>query len=170
MADDNSTGDKAVWGLLGLAVGAGTMYVLAKENIYRPNPVEDVEVLGTTGDVNALHYGGGVVSKQGDSDPQWMWWDEPPDSDHPEGHTYTAYWADVPDDVFEEYDWADLHALARSTGQDVDDMRAMAKSSNPLDRVSVMEAIVFFYGPIELDMYPEKYSYADLVRMWPMFA
>lgn len=27
------------WGLVGLIVGAGTMYVLAKEDIYRPNPV-----------------------------------------------------------------------------------------------------------------------------------
>jgi len=43
MADEASTGDKAVWALLGAVVGAGAMYVLAKEDVWKPNPVTYVE-------------------------------------------------------------------------------------------------------------------------------
>jgi hypothetical protein len=44
MADNcTNTSDKAVWALLGAVVGAGGMYVLAKENVWKPNPVTYVE-------------------------------------------------------------------------------------------------------------------------------
>jgi hypothetical protein len=43
MADEASTGNKAVWAILGAVVGAGAMYVLAKEDVWKPNPVTYVE-------------------------------------------------------------------------------------------------------------------------------
>jgi hypothetical protein len=49
-----TAGDKAAWGLLGLAVGAGTMYVLAKEDIYRPNPVHTVVLEDSDSDEYAV--------------------------------------------------------------------------------------------------------------------
>lgn len=35
--------ENVAWGFVGLIAGAGTMYVLAKEDIYRPNPVDGYE-------------------------------------------------------------------------------------------------------------------------------
>lgn len=37
---ENDTSSNFAWGIVGALLGAGTMYVLAKEDVYRPNPVE----------------------------------------------------------------------------------------------------------------------------------
>jgi hypothetical protein len=180
MADDTSTGDKAVWGLLGLVVGAGTMYVLAKEDIYRPNPLEDdVEVLGTTGDVNALDYGGGVIFRHPDGHVVWEWWDEqdegapsPLHGDPNFAGKYTVYSVHVPDpgEVMSWYDWVDYADMGNSMDMTVGEYRELCRSKNPIDRVRVIEDIEGYHGPHELDQYPQKLSRAEMEKRWPMFA
>jgi hypothetical protein len=180
MADDNSTGSNAVWGLLGLVVGAGTMYVLAKEDIYRPNPMEaDVEVLGTTGDVNALDYGGGVVYRHPDGHINWEWWDEedegaasPIAGDPNFAGKYTVYSATVedPGEVMKWYNWVDYESMGRTMDMTVAEYRKLCRSANPLDRVRLMEDIVGYHGSHEVDQYPRKFTRAELEERWPMFA
>lgn len=57
---EDSTSAGLAWALLGLVAGAGAMYVLAKEDIYRPNP------LTLPDDVIADLKGYGSVRKNGD--------------------------------------------------------------------------------------------------------
>jgi hypothetical protein len=175
----SETSEKVAWGLLGLALGAGGMYVLAKEDVWKPNPVnmeEGVEVLNTTGDVNALDYGGGVVYHNPEYDTiAWEWWDGAYDENGAEveggpGVEYTVYRRDVPDDVTAEFDWANWAQVASSVGEDEETLREMGRSDNVMERVRVMEDLVGYYGPHELDSYALNLTYEEMIERWPMFA
>ena len=170
----SETSSSFAWGILGLVVGAGGMYVLAKEDVWKPNPVEgSVTVLGTTGDVNALEYGGGVVYED-EYGHHWEWWDEPPDNDHPEGHTFHVYRAPIPKDVLKYHNWineSDLEDLAQSADwEDSDAIREWSSSNDVMERQAVLEDIVRYWGAENLDSYPIEMTYEELSQRWPMFA
>jgi len=107
---------------------------------------------GTTGDVNAFEYGGGLVFDKGNG-PEWWVWDEPD-----EGGDLLVYRVSVPEDVLEYYNWADVDAVARSTGESVMDIKRRGSSKNPLNRVRAMESIAGHYGIMEFDSEPQEYT------------
>lgn len=166
---EDSTSAGLAWALLGAVVGAGSMYVLAKEDIYRPNPMGDVKIIGGTGDQDPLTYGGGVVF-EGDYGPQWEFWDEPEEEDL-EDATYTVYRTDVPDDVVKELDWVEWKGVASSIGSTVGALRKDGKSKNVMARVSVLEAVFpGYHSPENIDSYPLQLSHAKMLERWPHLA
>lgn len=178
----SETSEKVAWALLGLAVGAGGMYVLAKEDVWKPNPVnmeENVEVLGTTGDVSALDYGGGVVFRHPDGHIVWEFWDEaeegppsPIEGDPNFEDRYTVYSVHLPDPggVMSYYDWGDWDDVAEAMGQDVDEYREMDASGEPMAAVMLLENLRDMWGPANLDAYPRQMKRHELAERWPMFA
>ena len=132
-----------------------------------------IRLIGTTGDVNALDYGGGFVYADRDA-VYWEWWDGPigPNGEEIEyspRYTYTVYSVRVPTDVFKEFDWADFGAVAASIGMEPDELREHGWSSFVMKRVFAIEAIVGYYGAHELDQYPTQIRGAALNRRWNRF-
>lgn len=134
--------------------------------IYRPNPL-DVRIIGGTGDEDPLTYGGGVVY-EGDHGPKWEFWDETEDEElELEDATYTVYRTDVPDDVVKELDWVDWKGVASSIGSTVAVLKRNGKSKNVMTRVRVLEVVLDYHSPENIDSYPLQLSHAEMLERWP---
>lgn len=120
------------------------------------------KVFGTTGDVNALDYGGGIVFDQGYGPEWWVW-------DSPEGETdefgdYRVYRVNVPDDVFEEHTFADPFKIAKSIDVNPLKLTQLGSSRDVMDRVEALEEIAMHYGIASLDHDPETFTRAQMMR------
>jgi hypothetical protein len=138
-------------------------------------------ILGITGDVSALSYGGGVVYRAADGTVMWEWWDGPLDAQGEEINyspkaRYTVYRTSVPDDVLREHDWVDVRALLSTsgvslipritTGPPENLLRRSGRAGEPMERVSVLEMIKDHYGDHQLDSYPVERTGAELRKRW----
>ncbi len=139
-----------------------------------PNP--GGKVLGQIGDINATDHGGGVVynSPYG----PMLEYTYGLETDHPgvegtddevEGLALTVYHIDLGATGLEfmrDFDWVDWGAVAGSIDMDESELVGYARSSNPMARASVAEAIAGYYGWHELDHQPGQIRYGDLDARW----
>lgn len=131
-----------------------------------------IRLIGTTGDVDALDYGGGFVYTTARNPERviWEWWEGPiapsgAELEYSPSYVYTVYRATVPDDVFDYHNWADIDEIASAAGILPDVLLAMGRS-HAMSRVRALEMIVGQHGPDEIDQYPEQYRGAELNRRW----
>jgi hypothetical protein len=136
-------------------------------------PKNEMTLLGTTGDKDAITYGGGVVYVRNNYAPVWEWIDdgfnEPETDDDGEeiesGEEQPLYRETVPDDVFAAHDWAKPGEMARSIGTTASELRALGRGS-VMERVEALSAIAAYYGSHELDGYPLMITRSALEKRW----
>lgn len=120
-------------------------------------------VLETTGDVNALAHGGGVVYKvppRGEC--FWQFWSAR-EGGQKNYDVYTAY---VPDDVLGHYE-PDFKELMEVTQESPRELRRLSSSKNAKDRAYLVSLIVGCVGPTTIckDNY-EELSPFDMAGRW----
>lgn len=155
-----------------VAIGGGIFYAMKKKGEHQSpalasaNPSKRLRVIGMTGDVNMFDYDAGVVYEKDDR-ITWEWWHWDNDEDETSKAEATVYWRDVPDDVWQEFDWVDdLKGLANYTGLDIDELRAMGTSVKVMDRVQAMEILESYHGGENLDSDPQRLTRSDLKKRW----
>lgn len=124
---------------------------------------DGTEVLETTGDVDALVYGGGVLYKDPDGNVFWTFW-PPPGSG---GKNYTVFTAAVPKNIIDHYR-PDIKELELVTGIDPRSIRRFGSSRKPSDRLRIVMAICDCIGPSGIDLPdgPELLTAHDLASRW----
>lgn len=133
----------------------------------------DLTLIGTTGDQDAITYGGGIVYVRNNYEPVWEWIDEgfnePETDDDGEeiesSEEQPLYRETVPDDVFAEYDWAKPTEMAPSLGTSAKELIRLGRGE-VMERVEALTAIVAYYGSHELDGYPLMITRSGLDKRW----
>ena len=125
-------------------------------------------VLGRLGDVNPIEYGGGfVLSCTGGGRSGRSYEIEiAPFGEEDEGDQISVYRTDVPDNVWEDVNWANVRDVASGIGADPDELLRAGSSSSPMERASVVQEIANYYGWENFDSYPERYSAKELRSRW----
>lgn len=134
------------------------------------------------GDINPVDHDGGYVVKrrfcENNMRKEGAYWEHQIEyfqNDSEDGTTGTLYIVIVPEDVFEEYDWAEPNPIADSIGaEDRDGFKItgarlagkLGCSENVKDRVFAVEAIAGYHGWHELDHEPKKITHSDLRKRW----
>lgn len=129
-----------------------------------------INVIGATGDVDPFNYGGGVVfnhtaswyfdhrgyqyQEEGVDDTLFYWWyweglDLRERGDEIEDELeayYRVVKVIIEDDITEQLDLSlkDWEAVARCTGQEVDELLADAKSEDPMRRVRSLSSVASY--------------------------
>jgi len=75
---------------------------------------------------------------------------------------FKVYRLTVPDNVHEEYDWAEWKSISSFTG--AEDICKMAESSDLQERLVALEAVKSYHGPDVLDFYPVTMTGRELAR------
>lgn len=123
--------------------------------------VEEVTRFAGSGDI----YEGGYILYKG-PDGYFIEGTDGPDKgdgdDPVPWETFSVYREDLPDDVRAEYDWADWEMIFSENELDP----KKCTSDDPIDRAEALEAVVSRHGWYELDQYPLKLSYKELVKRW----
>lgn len=122
-------------------------------------------VIGTTGDVNLFDYDAGVIfsDKYG---IHWEWWNNVAEWDSSRPNELLLHETDVPDNVFEYHNWANVKSIASSVGISADELRKLGASTNVRDRVEALEALNGHSGASALDSSPITITRAELKRRW----
>lgn len=122
-------------------------------------------ILFTTGDVDSLEHGGGVVFQNHNDNGTlvWEWWHEREN----EGDAFQVYSIDIPDNVVEELDWADWKGIADFTGVTLKELKSLGADDNLNARVSVLEGAKSYHADENLDAYPLHLTEAELCERWP---
>lgn len=162
------------WVALGVAAAAligGVAYVASappiRPALANPTSRSRIKILGQTGDVNLFDYDAGVVF-QDQYGPHWEWWNWNDENDESPKAIATVYRYPVPDDVWADMSWAKIDDVASTIGADVEELRAASTSSNVMDRVYALEAIISNYGSNVLDQYPLTLTRSELKKRWFM--
>jgi hypothetical protein len=125
----------------------------------------DWEEVGHIGDVNWAEYGGGpvYVDKTGVYPPE-LEYVEPPEGDfeRPKAR-WTVYRVGLDKGV---PDWGDLAAVATTTDQDPDELKAAFESDDPMERAYAYETWAGHYGWFELDSDPLTLTCAGAAEGW----
>jgi hypothetical protein len=125
---------------------------------------DGTEVLKTTGDMDALEHGGGVLFREPRyREVYWTFW-----SGRPMGQkNFEVFTAPVPEDVIEFFD-PDLNELSFVSGYKVRDMRRMGRSKKPTERLGVVMAIQECSGSSFIDpsKTPEIISPYEMTNRW----
>jgi len=125
---------------------------------------DGTEVLETTGDLDALEYGGGVLFREPRRrDVFWSFWSERPDGQK----FFELFTAPVPSDIIEFFK-PDLKEIALVSGIELRDIRRLAKSKNPVERLEIVQAIRDCNGPSSVDpsRTPERVSPFEMANRW----
>lgn len=118
------------------------------------------------GDVSKVIYGGFLVYEPtGDA----IYWDEPQFDcfDNPE-KGIECYRFTIEDNTITDLSWIkldDWKAIANT--MDMADIVELGTSSDIFDRARVYEAVGLYYGFNNFNEYPERYTYNELVKMYP---
>ena len=117
-----------------------------------------MSVLLRTGDVDPITYGGGVV-KSTEYGIRFFFWDT--SDEEVENEIFSVSVVDVPEDVFEEYDWVDIEGFSRFLGVSVEEIRECGKG-DLASRVWVLEELSSY---TTLDNEPMKLDEAQLIEL-----
>lgn len=135
------------------------------------NPRNGVALL-STGDVDPLTYGGGLLYYQPEYDSfSWDFWDEP-DAEEIEDATYRVYRFSygVHEDLFDgPLSWVkdDIASIADSVGMDADELRKMGSGdTDPLVRWQAAREVEAHWGAENLDSYPLELSHSDMINLY----
>lgn len=109
-------------------------------------------LVGVTGDVNPIDYGGGVVFSD-DYGIHWWFWEPSDDEEFGRGK-YTIWRVTVPEDVFAAQKWANPFEIAKTHGMHPFTLQALGQSRDPMERVAALGMIAGHYGADNLDSYP----------------
>ncbi len=123
---------------------------------------DGIEVLDTTGDLNAFEYGGGVVYRTPDDDIYWQFW-EARDTGKKNFYVFTA---PVPADVLSFYDFVERKMLGRIGGMDERELERLSRSRDPRERASLVSLIRDAHGPSSVD--PNETS--EVLSPWELTA
>ncbi len=141
----------------------------------KTNPEDDVALL-STGDVNALEYGGGILYFQPEyNEFLWVFWDGPDDDDEEEleAYTYRVYmFRYAPEeDLFSSphggLDWAekDLDSIASTVGMTGSELRQLGRAP-PLEKWNAAEVVKAHWGSENLDHSPFEQSHAEMEKRY----
>lgn len=132
---------------------------MSRLGMYRREPRR---VLMTTGDVNALNYGGGIVYRDKYGTHWDLWYSDDEDQDK-----YEVFTIDIPDDVIAEFNWVNWDSVANSIGMDLGELEWLGRSRKVGERVGALDAAVGHEGMYAFDQYPVSLTRAELKRRWP---
>ncbi len=138
----------------------------------KTNPEDDVALL-STGDVNALEYGGGLLYYQPEYDEfLWVFWDGPDDDDEEvlEDYTYRVYMFrySPEEDLFDgPLSWAkdELESIASTVGMTEEELRKLGRAP-PLEKWHAAEVVRSHWGPDNLDHDPFEQSHAEMKKRY----
>lgn len=123
---------------------------------------DGTEVLETTGDAEAIRYGGGVLYRSPGHDVVWDFWDAPEKN-------FFIYSAAVPVGVLEHYDGVDIQELVLVAAGEVTEKEilVLSKSADPRARLQVVSLIRNAYGASHLDPEgPDEVTKFELASQW----
>ncbi len=125
---------------------------------------DGIEVLDTTGDLDAFEYGGGVIYRTLQRDIYWQFW-EPRDSG---AKNFFVFTAPVPEQVLKFYDFADVKILCTVGCMEGREIERISRSRDPKERASLVGIIKDAYGPssVDPDETSEVLSPFDLAARW----
>lgn len=126
------------------------------------------------GDVNPLEHGGGRIIF-GHAAPIIV----PPrevaleyteglhdDQEDVETAEFVVYRTDIEPDVFADLNWVEPKQIASSIGVSVGELRKAARSIDPVTRAQVYIDVAGYHGWENIDGYPLKLSYEELMDRW----
>jgi hypothetical protein len=123
-----------------------------------------IEVLKTTGDVDALAYGGGVLYREPRFlDIYWTFWEGRERGQK----NFDVFTAPIPEDVIEYFD-PDLKELCMVSGFDLRELRKLGRSKDPIERLDIVMAIRDCGGPSRVDPkhVPDEVSPFEMAERW----
>lgn len=125
---------------------------------------DGVEVLETTGDLDAFAYGGGVVYKiPPHGDIFWQFWEER----EPGQKNYHIYSSPVPIRIISEFPGLDIKELCLVGEITKKEITKLSLSKDPKERITLLQIIREANGPSFLDPDgPEILSPWDLAARW----
>ncbi len=114
---------------------------------------------GSTGDVDPIAYGGGFIYRDatGVYPPEMTWFEPASDEEWKErgdNSRVTVYRVILEDKPEAEWWFDRLADVASFAGQQLEEMRAAAKSENLTERAWVYDSLIHYYGVEEFDSYP----------------
>jgi hypothetical protein len=108
---------------------------------------DGTEVIETTGDVDALEHGGGVLYRESRGrEFYWQFWREREAGQK----NFEIFTTPVPDDVIAYFD-PDIKELCKYADLELRDVRRLSRSKSPVERLQVVVAICDVYGPSRVD-------------------
>ena len=122
---------------------------------------DGTQVLETTGDADALQYGGGVLFRAPGDVVAWDFWDAPEKN-------FFVYSADAGRNILDRYD-VDLQELCLASAGEINEreLKKLANSMNPRARLQVLALIKDSYGASHLDPSgPIELTKYDLACKW----
>lgn len=122
------------------------------------------EVLDTTGDVDALAFGGGVVYREPRfREAYWTFW-----STRPRGQkNFEVFTAPIPSEILEYFE-PDVRELSMASGYTSSEIRKLSRSRNPLERLKIVMAIRDCNGSSRVDRAhtPEEVTPFEMAERW----
>lgn len=123
-----------------------------------------IDVLKTTGDVDALEHGGGVLYRDPhDMEIYWTFW-----SSRELGQkSFDVFTALIPEDVISHFD-PDIDELCMVSGLNILEIKKMSRSKNPFDRLEIVMHIKECSGASSVDLkrIPEEVPPFEMVNRW----
>lgn len=123
---------------------------------------DGIEVLETTGDLDAFQFGGGVVYRTPEKDIYWQFW-EPRETGRKNFYVFTA---PVPEQVLKFYDFVDIKILCTVGATDKREVQRLSRSRDPKERAYLVGIIKDAYGPSGVD--PDET--AEVLTPWDLSA
>ena len=158
MSDGRTLLAVALLGIAGAAAVRGSRGVVRAS--HKPKQGSIYKVLGVTGDVNPLKYGGGVTFRDLDGIPKWWVWGEA----DPEDDIYHVHEVALDQDLLARFDWVNLREIGDATNNSVAKLKADAKNKDPVNRAWFVEAIAQVHGLHGVDNEPTEYTGEELVQ------
>lgn len=119
---------------------------------------DGVEVLGTTGDLDAFNYGGGVFFRTPNrKELYWQFWGEPE-----VGKNYRVYTAPIPDDMIDHFEIT-TQDLCMVSELEISTIRSMLRSKKLKDRFELIQMILELVGPSGM-------AEGEIVAPWQLVA
>lgn len=123
-----------------------------------------IEVIGTTGDVDALAFGGGVVYREPRfHEVYWTFWPERPRGQK----TFDVFTAPIPAEILEYFE-PDVRELSMASGFGSTEIRKLSRSKDPLERLEIVKAIKDCNGASRVDPshVPEEVTPFEMAERW----
>ncbi len=108
---------------------------------------DGIEVLDTTGDLDAFEYGGGVVYRTPQKETYWQFW-EPRERGRKNFYVFTA---PIPDKVLDFYDFVEPEILCTVGQIDKRELARISRSKDHKQRAFLVGIIKDAYGPSSID-------------------
>jgi hypothetical protein len=125
---------------------------------------DGTQVFKTTGDVDGIEHGGGVLFREPRyREVYWTFWEERP----PGQKNFEVFTAPIPSDVIDHFD-PDIRELELVSGWRARDLRRMGRSKKPLERFEIVKAIKECNGASSVDpsKSPEIISPYEMRNRW----